>query len=347
MGAYHEALIKEIEIFAKESPSDQQLETIYLGGGTPSTWPNELLLDMFGTLRSRFDMKLISEITLEVNPGTVEKEQIAVWKEAGITRLSIGVQSLNDEVLKKLNRHQKASDVHQLLKWADGHFESLSIDVIIGFPGISHEEWKSMIKQVVQWPIQHVSMYFLSIHENTPLYTRLMNNELKLPPEDPIVDLYYWTVAEFEKHGLMQYEISSFARPGYESKHNQVYWDRKPYKGFGIGACSFDGKVRYQNQKNVMRYMKALKKEEDVGASHETPTPLEIRLEKVMLGLRRMKGLVISEVTDDMTPEEKERLLKKITEFEKEGILERVAGKIYLSKSSLAVENEVALRLLK
>jgi oxygen-independent coproporphyrinogen-3 oxidase len=347
MDVYHEAIMKEIEMFAQECPVKQPLETIYLGGGTPSTWPDKLLLDMFGTIESTFDVTKISEITIEVNPGTVSKEQLDVWKTAGITRLSIGVQSLNDEVLKKLNRHQKASDVFRLIDWAEGKFESLSIDVIIGLPGIEEKEWKAMIKQIVQWPIQHVSMYFLSVHENTPLYTRLVKNELRLPPQDPIVDLYYWTVAMFEKHGLKQYEISSFARQGYESQHNQVYWDRKPYKGFGIGACSFDGTVRHQNIKNVMRYMEALKKGEGVKASDETLTLQQVHLEKVMLGLRRMKGLAVADVTESMTQEQQEKFFKRIKEFEKEGIIREETKRIYLNKASLAVENEVAIRLLR
>lgn len=347
MGQYHKALMKEIITFAQKTAPLGPLETIYLGGGTPSTWPNELLLDMFGILRDTFDLSKISEITLEANPGTVQKEQLAVWKEAGITRLSIGVQSLDDEVLKKLNRHQKVSDVYQLINWAQHEFDALSVDLIIGLPGVEEAQWKSMIHEVVQWPVNHISMYFLSIHENTPLYTRLVKNELTLPPEDPIVDLYYWTVEAFAKAGLEQYEISSFARKGFQAKHNQVYWERKPYKGFGIGSCSFDGQRRLQNIKNVMQYMKLLEEGKDIGASSELLTPEQIRLEKVMLGLRRMKGLVISDVLYDMTDQEKNRFMHNIKEFEAEGLVKQSGDILYLNKSVVAVENEVALRLLQ
>lgn len=347
MGVYHEALMREIQDFAQKNPIKNPLETIYLGGGTPSTWPNDLLLDMFGTLESTFDMRQVSEITIEVNPGTVQEEQLDIWKAAGITRLSIGVQSLNDEVLKKLNRHQKAEDVFRLIDQAAGRFNSLSVDVIIGLPGVEQDEWKKMIQQIVLWPIQHISMYFLSVHENTPLYTRLIKNELRLPPQDPLVDLYHWTVDCFAKHGLEQYEISSFARPGYEAHHNQVYWERKPYKGFGIGACSFDGNIRYQNIKNVMRYMEALKQGEAVQLFKEELTPQQIRLEKVMLGLRRMKGLKVAEVTETMNQQEQEKFLTNIEVFKKAGIITGRLERIYLSKTSLAVENEVAVRLLQ
>lgn len=346
MEQYHAALMKEIKLFGQECGRKLPLDTIYLGGGTPSTWPDKLLLDMSGTLRSTFNTQQISEMTIEANPGTVTKDQLKIWKEAGITRLSIGVQSLNDQVLKKLNRHQKAQDVYNLVDWAAGMFD-VSIDLIIGLPGVTHNEWKAMIQKIVQWPIQHISMYFLSIHENTPLYQRLKNNELQLPPEDPIVDLYYWTVDMFDKYGLQQYEISSFARVNKESQHNQVYWDRKPYKGFGIGACSFDGKVRYQNIKNMFRYMEALDKGQEVNSTSEVLIPEQVRLETVMLGLRRMKGLVITEAVDGMSPEQKERFFARVDLLEKKEMLKQDAQRIYLAKTVLAVENEVAIKLLQ
>jgi len=347
MPDYHYALMEEIERFAAECGRKLSLETIYLGGGTPSSWPDDLLLDMFGRLESIFDLKTISEITIEVNPGSVTQEQLDLWKKVGITRLSTGVQSLNDGVLAGLSRHQKAEDVRRFVSMADGMFNSLSVDLIIGLPGVSDAEWKQTVKEVITWPIQHVSMYFLSIHENTPLYTRLIKNELALPPEDPIVDLYYWTVEEFEKHGLRQYEISSFAREGYESQHNQVYWDRKPYKAVGVGSCSFDGMIRYQNLKNIPRYIEALSKGVDVIASCEKLTPQEIRLEKVMLGLRRMKGLALEDVLSDMAPLEKEKFLKKVDEFLKEAILFREGSRLCLAKRMFSVENEVAVKLLE
>lgn len=347
MGQYHNALKEEIKQFAQQCPNKLTIETVYIGGGTPSTWPNDLLLDMSGTLKEMFDFSCLTEMTLEVNPGTVTQDQIAVWQQAGINRLSIGVQSLDDAVLQKLNRHQKVADVYQLLEWVADKFKVISVDVIIGLPGITDEQWKAMINQIVTWPIQHISMYFLSVHENTPLYTRLVKNELRLPPQDPLVDLYHWTIETFEKAGLMQYEISSFAKKGFESQHNQVYWDHKPYKGFGIGACSFDGTYRYQNMKSIGRYLQLAQKQEPIEATAELITDEQRRLETVMLGLRRMKGLVISDATATMTEQQKRRFFETMVLFEKEGLVKRVDERLYLSKSALAVENEVALRLLK
>lgn len=347
MQDYHNALMKEIKDFAAQCPEKLIIETVYIGGGTPSTWPNKLLLDMSAILKSSFTMKNLSEMTLEANPGTVEQEQIAVWKEAGITRVSIGVQSLNDTVLRRLNRPQKASDVRQLLRWTGNEIKTVSVDVIIGLPGVTDEEWKEMIQELVTWPIKHVSMYFLSIHENTPLYTRLKKNEFALPEDDAVVDLYYWTVDTFADHGFGQYEVSSFAKAGHESVHNQVYWERKPYKGFGVGACSFDGELRFENMKNLERYCKSVTTHEPIVAVSESLTSQQIRLERLMLGLRRRSGVKIQDILEGMKEHESEKFLAAVQELEKEKFLRTDAANIYLSKMSLAIENEIAIRLLR
>ncbi len=345
MSDYHTSLMVEIETFASQVPKKLSLDTIYLGGGTPSTWPNELLLDMFGRLRAIFSMEAISEITLEANPGTVEPGKLEVWKEAGINRISIGVQSLNDEVLANLNRHQKVSDVYKLIHNAAPLFNNLSIDLIIGLPGVSAQEWKKMVVEICHWPITHISLYFLSIHEETPLYFRIKKKEITIIPDDEMVDLYYWSVETLNKYGLMQYEISSFARAGYESKHNQVYWDRKPYKGFGMGACSFDGIGRFQNEKNLSRYLINAQKGEDLTISGDQLTQEEVRLEKLMLGLRRKNGVIMSEVIGEL-PAEKQALFKqRVAELEKGSFVRCDGDKLYLMPTALAMENEIAVTL--
>ena len=347
MGTYHDTLMKEIKDFAAQCPKKLKIETVYIGGGTPSTWPDKLLLDMSAILRSTFDLENLSEMTLEANPGTVQQEQIAVWKKAGINRVSIGVQSLNDDVLRRLNRDQKASDVRKLLSWTVDELDSVSVDVIIGLPGVTDVEWKEMMKELVEWKVKHVSMYFLSIHENTPLYTRLSKNEFVLPEDDAVVDLYYWTVEMFAENGFEQYEVSSFAKPGYESQHNQVYWERKPYKGFGVGACSFDGELRFENRKNLERYCRSPETKEPIVVLAESLTKEQIRLERLMLGLRRRSGVKIEDIMDGMTENESKKFLGTLAELKKENFLLFDEERIYLSKMSLAIENEIAVRLLK
>ncbi len=170
MERYHKALSAEIERYAREHKSSQPLQTLFFGGGTPSTYPPHLLLDMFGTLNNVFTFASDAEISLEVNPGTVTQEKIETWKHVGINRLSIGVQSLNDGVLKRLNRHQSLADVISLFEMATPLFDNISVDMILGLPDVSVQEWKDSLLKIVQWPIKHLSLLFLTVHEDTPLY---------------------------------------------------------------------------------------------------------------------------------------------------------------------------------
>lgn len=349
MGEYHTALIREVASFAQSMRAqvDPQIElkTIYIGGGTPSTWPIELLLDMYGILNGLFDMRQLEEMTIEVNPGTVTPELLQAWKKVGITRISVGVQSLNDQVLAQLTRHQKADDVRKLMKWADGLFNSISIDLIIGLPGVSADEWKRQIQEIVTWPIRHISVYFLSIHEGTELYFKVRRNSVVLPPDDEIVDLYYWTIDMFAQHGFLQYEISSFAKPGYESKHNRAYWTRKQYKGFGVGAWSFDGESRFQNEKKLMTYIEAQTKGESCVVYREKLTEENIRFEKIMLGLRTLEGVSVEDATVGLSDAKINEFFEKVAILAGQNLINQAGGRIYLTTRSFSIENEIATAL--
>ncbi len=258
MEPYHKALVAEIKQFQKQIGRKIELETLYFGGGTPSTYPDDLLLDLFAILRESFVISKSTEVTIEVNPGVVRPEQLVLWKRLGVNRLSIGVQALKDSVLHSLNRLQKAQEVFDVLREASPHFDNLSVDLILGLPGISPKEWKDTLAQVVTWPIRHVSLYFLTVHEDTPLYFRMQRGDFVLPRDEKIISLYHWSRTYFEEHEFAQYEISSFARAGYKSRHNTVYWDRRPYRGFGVGACSFDGFSRTRNERDLRGYIKSM-----------------------------------------------------------------------------------------
>ncbi len=345
MSQYHQALKQEVIRATEHLSQKADLETIYFGGGTPSTYPDELLLDTFGILRSVFNFNPSSEVTIELNPGTIRPEQLGLWKELGINRLSVGVQSLNDAVLKKLNRHQKAEDVFFVLDHAKDIFENISVDLILGLPGVSAAEWKELIKKVVTWPIKHVSMYFLSVHENTLLYFNVKKKRVTLPCDDETVDLYYWSIDELKKFGFEQYEISNFALPGYESRHNRMYWQRKPYRGFGLGACSFDGTVRYQNEKNLMNYMQGIEQRKDVVSFSERLLPEQIYLEKIMLGLRQTAGITRNDILGGHSNEQKILLQKQIAQLEQRKLVVVRDDRLQLTPAGLAVENEIVVKL--
>jgi len=346
MGQYHDALKKEILQFAQLNDQKRPLDTIFFGGGTPSTYPDELLLDMFVILKRVCVFDQSSEISIEVNPGTVHTGQLALWKELGINRLSIGVQSLKDSVLKKLNRHQSQEDVYRLLKQASVYFDNLSVDLILGLPGVSEQEWKDLLAAVVSWPINHVSIYFLTVHESTPLYFKVKKEEIVLPCDDYMVDTYYWSLDFLAEHGFEQYELSNFARgKEFISRHNSVYWDRKPYKGFGLGACSFDGRYRLQNEKSLMRYMQAIHEEKDCTIMAEKLTEEQIRLEKIMLGLRRAQGVTVDDLAEGLSVQQEKQLHEQVSVLKDKELLTEQKGKIFLTPQGLAVEHQVAIRL--
>lgn len=346
MQQYHNALIKEMRTFIEDNAEKRSLQTIFMGGGTPSTYPNDLLLDMFDTLYKGFTIDKKAEISIEVNPGTVKQEQLAVWKSVGINRLSIGVQSLKDSVLRSLNRHQSAQDVEWLLKQAASSFDNMSVDLILGLPEVSSDEWKELLKRVVTWPVTHVSVYFLTVHENTPLYFKVQRNQVMLPPDDTIIELYHWTVDWLAQHGILQYELSNFARPGYESRHNTVYWERLPYKGIGLGACSFDGTKRLQNEKNLMKYITEIEhKYQSPIISSENLTSEQVHLEKLMLGLRRSKGVARTELLAGIRQEKWEACGKKIDILIENGFLRERENQLVLTPKGLILENEIVVQL--
>ena len=347
MEQYHTTLCKEIEQFGIDWKSPLVLDTIFIGGGTPSTYPPGLLLDMFGTLRKVFSFNSFTEVTIEVNPGTVNQEKLEVWKTVGINRLSIGVQSLNDSVLKQLNRHQKAASVFQLLESAANLFDNISVDLILGLPGVSIEEWKMLLEKIVLWPIKHVSVYFLTVHEDTPLYFKIKSNRITLPPDRHIIDLYYWTIEYLIAHGFEQYELSNFAKQGYESRHNTVYWERKPYKAFGLGACSFDGTERFQNEKNIISYMEKIQKGSSAIIFKEKLTQEQIYLERLMLGLRRKVGVIRKDFIQSLSPHQYTLYEKIESMLWHERLIVIENGRIILTKKGLVVENEVIAQIMR
>lgn len=344
MDAYHQALIKEITAFA--NVQKEELQTIYIGGGTPSTYPPHLLLDTFAILKESFKIRHNAEISLEVNPGTVTEAKLLAWKKAGINRLSLGVQSLNDKVLKDLNRHQAANDVLQFMEIASPLFDNISVDLILGLPGIPDEEWKRYLQQMVAWPIRHLSMYFLTVHENTPLYFGVKQNRYQMLSDEAMVELYEWSVHFLQEHGFMQYEISNFAQPGFESKHNSVYWQRKPYKGFGLGACSFDGMQRMQNEKNLLAYLKKVEQGELLEIFEEQLTDSQALLEHIMLSMRQSSGLDLAALNRSFALK-----TEAVVEFVESAISDRLAclrdNKMILTPRGHSLENELVVRLMQ
>ncbi|MBT3455584.1 radical SAM family heme chaperone HemW [bacterium] len=345
MGRYHDCLCKEIERF--ETLKERQIETLYIGGGTPSTYPSNLLLDMFGKLRGKFNFSKIREVTIELNPGTVVRDDLKLWCSLGINRLSVGIQSLNDKVLSTLNRRQKSEDVYSLLKMAPIYFSNISVDLIIGLPGVSDDEWKKYMREVVSWPITHVSIYFLSVHEETKLYFGVKSKKIMLPTDDRIVSLYKWSADFLASKGFERYEISSFARSGYQSIHNKIYWDRVPYKAFGISGCSFDGKTRFKNEAKLVPYFEKIDRGDDTEVYSEVIEKEQVLLEILMLGLRQERGIRIKEILSYYSEQEKKELLSLISDLKIKGFVDFDGKILRLFSKGIPLENEIVLKLFQ
>ncbi|BDC34370.1 coproporphyrinogen III oxidase [Candidatus Dependentiae bacterium Noda2021] len=346
MERYHQALLREIDEFLVSTDTKPIIDTLFIGGGTPSTYPPHLLLDMFDTLKTKIDFSPTAEITIEVNPGTVSVEKLNTWKACGINRMSVGVQSIKDNVLDNLNRKQSFKDVQWLLENGPQYIENISVDLILGLPDVSEEEWKQLLTQVVTWPISHVSIYFLTVHEDTQLYFKVKKSELILPPDDSIVDLYLYSINFFAQHGFIQYEVSNFAKMDKQSRHNSIYWERKPYKAFGLGACSFDGKRRFQNQKNLMKYIADIEQNKSVTIFCEELDTEQIRLERIMLGLRKSKGIDYNDLLSNIAPEKKEKTDLTLQQLIENKFMYISDSKIVLTPRGLAVQNQIISQLM-
>jgi putative oxygen-independent coproporphyrinogen III oxidase len=345
---YHQVLLAEIRTFAKQFSQPAPIDTIFIGGGTPSLYHLPWITELFSVLRSSFDLNNCTEITLESNPADIDEEKLDCWHSIGINRLSVGVQSLDDEVLLKLNRRQRASDVQRVMKIAPKYIPNLSVDLILGLPDVTPAMWEYTISQATQWPIEHLSMYFLTIHEKTPLYFNVERGAITLPGEEYIVTLYQQTINQLEGAGIMQYEISNFARDGNESLHNKAYWERKPYKGFGVGASSFDGSGRYINTNNLVSYMKSFQNDDCiVPFSSEILTPKQALLEHLMLSLRQKKGLDLHSMVYLLDPKELVALKNQLPLLVSAGLVRVTDDRVCLTHKGMALENEVVLRLFQ
>ena len=246
-------------------------------------------------------------------------------------------------MLQKLNRHQRLVDVERTLRIAPKYFDNISVDFILGLPDISANAWIDTMQTAVTWPVQHLSIYFLTIYERTPLSFAVQKKQVTLMNDDAMVALYEQTIQLLNQHGFEQYEISNFAKTGFQSIHNQAYWDRKPYKGFGIGASSFDGKIRTTNTNNLKNYLKTAGQEP---SEQEIITSKQELLELLMLGLRQKKGMDLHCVVYFLNTDQAEALKQNIKMLVLQGLIEQENSSIRLSVKGFCIENEVIVRLL-
>ena len=286
--AYVDAICSEIAT----KKSNDEVQTIYFGGGTPSILTIAQLTKIFNALRNNFDLKKCSEITIEANPGTIDQSYLESINRIGINRLSLGVQTFNDKLLKNIGRIHNRQSAINAVEYAMKSFNNVNVDLMYGLPDQTMNDLIESINIVTSFNIKHISIYGLEIEEGTMFYK--LSDKLNLPTEDECADMYDYIVNELPKRGFRRYEISNFAKKGFESRHNLGYWNDVKYLGIGAAAHSYDGIKRQSNVANVNEYIEGIKKHRDVSIIEEIITTQSAMEEFCFLSLRTTEGIDIN-----------------------------------------------------
>lgn len=256
---YIEALVCEINITCglyNDRLSGYQVKTIFFGGGTPSAVKPEYIRDIMKCLNEHFDIAEGAEVTIECNPGTLDINKADIYRECGINRISFGLQSADNIELKMLGRIHTFEQFKESLSIAEkAGFDNINVDIMSALPGQTMESYKRTVEKVLECNVKHISAYSLIVEEGTPLYDRLDTDYPELPDEDTERQMYYYTQDSLASAGYVHYEISNYARPGYECRHNISYWERTDYLGFGIGAASLFEEIRHTNISDINMYI--------------------------------------------------------------------------------------------
>lgn len=332
---YSKAIIRELRTQLDQLGTKPLFDTLYFGGGTPSHIPAN---DLTQIIQSVPNLHTKAEITVEANPG--DQASFEALKHAGVNRLSLGIQALTDRALKALGRFHNTQDALDAFYTARNvGFCNIGIDLIFGAPNQTREEWQGILQTAIDLHPEHISVYGLTIEPNTNFDRRFQKHQLPLPTETSQSDMYLDAIDRLAAANYEHYEISNFARPTFESRHNQSYWDGKPYLGLGLSAHSFINNKRIWNITDLHAYMQSV---EDTGlaiASSETIDPDKQLLETIMLGLRRKTGLDVH-LLEHHAPTPLQKLLKH-------NLLEHHQNRIRLTRKGLLVADAVCTELVK
>lgn len=343
---YVAALLSEIESY-REFAKEYRVSTIFIGGGTPSVLLPKQMEDILQKIYEIFELERRPEITVEVNPGTVDEEKLQCYKENGVNRLSMGLQSVKDEKLRLLGRihtYQEFVESYELARKAG--FDNISIDLISSVPGQTLQEWKEELETAAAQNPEHISVYQLIIEEGTPFYEKYAEHPELLPDEETSREIYLWTGKFLKEAGYEQYEISNYAKPGKESRHNLKYWERGDYLGLGLGAASMVRNIRMSNTKDMRTYLERCDKpktmREDVQFLEE-PRQME---EFMFLGLRKTRGVSKKEFKRIFGREMDMVYEKALHKCLENGMLLEHKDRIFLSEEGTLLSNMVLSEFL-
>jgi len=343
MDPYLRALHGELDVLGGLSwAGDVTIATVFLGGGTPSLLEPEALAAILDDLRARWRLADGAEVTVECNPESVTRERLARYRAAGVTRVSLGVQALDDTVLKTLGRLHDARGARAAFDAArDAGYDDVSVDVMYGLPGLAVDAWVSDVERVLAWDPDHVSAYALTLDGGSPWGAGGVEN---LPAEDDVVAQYWALTRAAAARGFEHYEISNYARPGHRARHNLGYWRAGEYLAAGPGACGFVGDVRYGNIKPLTRWRAAV----DAGTlpveTSERLTPRQRLAERLILGLRTSDGVPAAWLAERTASEP--ALARRIDEWERAGHLVADGARVRLTESGFILSDALFVDLL-
>src|SRR5574342_192235 len=359
------ALLGEMDLLARTPWAGAvDLRSVFLGGGTPSLLPVEAMAQILECLRAHFGIEPGAEITVECNPESASLERLSGYRRAGVTRISLGVQSLDDRILPTLDRLHTAAQARDAFDTARAlGFEDVSVDLIYGLPALDLPTWEETVKGVLGWQPDHLSAYALTLDEGSVWHAALSAGRaagrrgaavppseasdiaIILPPEGTVTSQYTRLTQLAAEGGFEHYEVSNYARPGHRSKHNQIYWHAEEYLGLGPGACGFLGDVRYANVKPTGRYGAMVAGGELPVGTHETLSPRQRMAERPILGLRLGDG-VPAEWLEERAALEPARLPATLAAWRERGLVVEREGRVCLTEAGFLLSDARFIELL-
>ena len=349
------------KVFIKNQPVDSYLEhllgeyrsydihklrTLYIGGGTPTALSAQQLETLLDGLTRELDLSVLEELTIEANPGDLDEDKIAVLKNSAVNRVSLGVQTFDDKMLKKIGRSHLEKDIYEnidRLKLAG--FDNISIDLIYALPGQTMEQVKDNVAKAIALDIPHMSLYSLILENHTVFMNRMRRGKLPLPKEEVEAEMFEYIIAELERAGFEHYEISNFSKPGFESRHNLMYWDNAEYYGIGAGASGYINGVRYKNHGPIRHYLKAV--EEGNARIHEEHLSLREQMEEEMfLGLRKKTGVSKARFEEKFGTSFENIYGQVVRDLCHQGLLQIEDQQIRMTKKGLFLGDTVAERFI-
>lgn len=345
MGKYQEALLTHIQ---ESIPQIQKyyIDTVYFGGGTPSYYGAKNLCEIIELLKASGRLLREAEITVEMNPDSMRLGELKLLKKAGVTRISMGVQSANDEILRTIGRRHTYSQAVKAYNFArQVGFQNISVDLIYGLPGQTKADWADTLSKIIGWNPEHISCYGLKLEEGTPMY-EVYHDTPAIPDDDTQADQYVYASELLERYGYRRYEISNFCHRGFESRHNLKYWRIKDYMGFGPGAHSCVEGLRYSYLRDLRGYIEGILTGTSVLGEQETVSGIERAYEYLMLGLRTAEGISERDYTKQFQASF-EPLAEKLELFREKGWVQRTQSRWAFTTPGFLLSNLLIGELLE